>query len=45
MQLALATLAGLPVLALLVAVGLLDPLDPIPFVVMPFTWGASSAWG
>ncbi len=39
-QLALVTLAGLPVLALLVAVGLLDPLDPIPFVVMPLTWGA-----
>ena len=39
-QLALVTLAGLPVLALLVAVGLLDPLDPVPLVVMPFTWGA-----
>ena len=39
-QLALVTLAGLPVLALLVAVGLLDPLDPVPLLVMPFTWGA-----
>ena len=39
-QLALVTLAGLPVLALLVAVGLLDPLDPVPLVVMPLTWGA-----
>src|SRR5450755_1573304 len=39
-QLALLTLAGLPVLALLVAVGLLDPLDPVLFLVMPFTWGA-----
>jgi len=39
-QLALITLAGLPVLALLVAVGLLDPLDPFPLLVMPFTWGA-----
>ena len=39
-QLALATLAGLPVLALIVAVGLLDPLDLLPLVVMPLTWGA-----
>src|ERR1700722_20600025 len=36
-QLALITLAGLPVLALLVAVGLLDPLDPFPLLIMPFT--------
>jgi hypothetical protein len=39
-QLALVTLAGLPVMALLVAEGFLDPLDPVLFVVMPFTWGA-----
>ena len=39
-QLALITLAGLPVLALLVAVGLLDLLDPFPLLIMPFTWGA-----
>ena len=31
---------GLPVLALLVAVGSLDPLDPFPSLIMPFTWGA-----
>jgi hypothetical protein len=39
-QLALVTLAGLPVLLLLVCDGRLDPLDPLPLLVMPFTWGA-----
>ena len=39
-QLGLVTLAGLPLLALFVAVGLLDPLDPVPLLVMPLTWGA-----
>jgi hypothetical protein len=44
-QLALVTLAGLPVLALLVAAGYLDPLDPLPLVVMPLTWGALTGLG
>jgi hypothetical protein len=44
-QLGLVTLAGLPVLALLVAAGRLDPLDPLPLLVMPFTWGALTGLG
>jgi hypothetical protein len=38
--LGLVTLSGLPVLALLAADGRLDVLDPLPLLVMPFTWGA-----
>src|SRR5262245_57695080 len=44
-QLALVTLAGLPVLALLVAAGYLDPLDPLPLLGMPLTWGALTGLG
>jgi hypothetical protein len=44
-QLGLATLAGLPVLLLLVADGRLDPLDPLPLLLMPFTWGAITGLG
>ncbi len=39
------TLAGLPVLALLSAEGFLDPLDLVPLLVMPFTWGAITGFG
>jgi hypothetical protein len=39
-QLALVTLAGLPVLALLAGLGVLDPLDLLPLTLLPFTWGA-----
>jgi len=39
-QLALVTLAGLPVLALLAGLGVLDPLDLVPLTLVPFTWGA-----
>ena len=38
--LGLVTLAGLPVLLLLTLSGLLAPLDLLPLLVMPFTWGA-----
>src|SRR6185437_3846584 len=44
-QLGLVTLAGLPVLLLLVADGRLDPLDPLPLLLMPFTWGAITGLG
>jgi hypothetical protein len=44
-QLALVTLAGLPVLMLLVADGRLDPLDPLPLLLMPCTWGAITGLG
>jgi hypothetical protein len=39
-QLALITLSGLPVLALLVSEGYLAPLDPLPLLLIPLTWGA-----
>ncbi len=39
-RLALVTFSGLPVLALLSALGRLDPLDLAPLILMPFTWGA-----
>jgi hypothetical protein len=39
-RLALATLAGLPVLAVLVAAGLLRPAMLLPLLILPFTWGA-----
>src|SRR5947209_20357880 len=39
-RLALVTLAGLPVLALLVGAGRIDILDLGPLLVMPFSWGA-----
>ncbi|HTU23680.1 MAG TPA: hypothetical protein VMG10_36925 [Gemmataceae bacterium] len=44
-QLGLITLAGLPVLMLLVADGRLDPLDSLPLLLMPFTWGALTGLG
>ncbi len=44
-QLALITLAGLPVLMLLVAEGYLDPLDPVPLLLMPLTWGTLTGLG
>jgi hypothetical protein len=44
-QLALITLTGLPVLLLLVVAGLLDRLDPLPLLLMPFTWGALTGLG
>jgi hypothetical protein len=43
--LALVTLAGLPVLTLLAGLGAIDPLDPLPLTVMPFTWGAVTGLG
>jgi hypothetical protein len=43
--LALVTLAGLPVLLLLVAHGILADIDVAPFLVMPFTWGAVTGLG
>jgi hypothetical protein len=43
--LALVTISGLPVLALLAASGLLEPLDLAPLVIMPFTWGALTGLG
>jgi hypothetical protein len=39
-RLALVTLAGLPVLALLTAVGAIDPVGLLLLLLMPFTWGA-----
>ena len=44
-QLGLVTLSGLPVLALLIGVGLLDPLAPAPLLLMPWTWGAVAGLG
>jgi hypothetical protein len=44
-QLALVTLSGLAVMALLVGVGLLDPLAPAPLLLMPWTWGAVAGLG
>src|SRR5262249_29889064 len=38
--LALVSLAGLPLLLILGVVGLLHPIDAVPLVLMPFTWGA-----
>jgi hypothetical protein len=44
-RLALVTLAGLPVLALLTLAGCLNPIDLLPLLVMPFTWGAVTGLG
>jgi hypothetical protein len=38
-RLALATLSGLPIFAALAGAGYLDPLDLVPLLVMPWTWG------
>jgi hypothetical protein len=43
--LALVTLSGLPILALLVVDGRLEMLDPLVLLVMPFTWGAITGMG
>jgi hypothetical protein len=43
--LALVTLSGLPVLVLLVAGGALDRLDPVPLLLVPFTWGGITGLG
>src|SRR5262245_14633294 len=43
--LAFVTLSGLPVLALLAAIGCLDPLDLAPLVAIPLTWGAITGLG
>lgn len=43
--LGLVTLSGLPVLAVLAAVGVLDPLDLVPLLLLPFTWGAVTGLG
>jgi hypothetical protein len=44
-RLALVTLSGLPLLVLLVLSGCLEPLDLLPLLVMPFTWGAVTGLG
>jgi hypothetical protein len=44
-QLGLVGLAGLPVLGLLVVAGLLDPLDPAPLLLVPWTWGTLTGLG
>jgi hypothetical protein len=44
-RLALVTLSGLPVLAVLVACGCVQPLAVVPLVVMPFTWGGVTGLG
>ena len=44
-RLALVTLAGLPALLLFVAAGRLDPLDVLPLLVLPLTWGAATGLG
>jgi hypothetical protein len=44
-RLALVTLSGLPVLGLLVVGGRLEPVDLMPLVVMPFTWGMVTGLG
>jgi hypothetical protein len=44
-RLALVTLSGLPVLLLCTIHGLLLPIDLVPLLVMPFTWGAVAGLG
>lgn len=43
--LALVTLAGLPVLLALALLGRLQPLDLVPLLVLPWTWGALTGLG
>jgi hypothetical protein len=45
LRLALVTLSGLPLLALLVVSGHLDALDLPPLLAMPFTWGVLTGLG
>src|SRR5262249_52797236 len=44
-RLALVTLCGLPVLAVLAAHGLIRPDAVVPLLVLPFTWGAITGFG
>jgi hypothetical protein len=44
-RLGLVTLAGLPVLAVLILEGLILPADLVPLLVMPLTWGAVTGLG
>jgi hypothetical protein len=44
-RLAFVTLAGLPILLILVVAGRLDALDLVPLLVMPWTWGAVTGLG
>jgi hypothetical protein len=44
-QFALVTLSGLPVLALLLFAGYLEPFDLPLFLLMPFTWGTLTGLG
>jgi hypothetical protein len=44
-QLALAGISGLPLLAMLVVDGFLNPLDLWPILCVPFTWGAVAGLG
>jgi hypothetical protein len=44
-RLALVTLAGLPVLVLLLADGVLLPLDVLSLSIVPFSWGAITGLG
>jgi hypothetical protein len=44
-RLGLVTLSGLPVLALLVADGVLLPLDALTLLIVPWTWGAITGLG
>jgi hypothetical protein len=43
--LGLVQISGLPLLAVLAGSGMLDPLDLLPLVLMPFTWGAITGLG
>jgi hypothetical protein len=43
--LGLVTLSGLPLLVLLATCGVIDRLDPVVLIVMPFTWGAVTGLG
>jgi hypothetical protein len=44
-QLTLVTLSGLPLLALLVVDGFLQPPDPLALLAVPLTWGAATGLG
>lgn len=44
-RLALVTLSGLPILLLLTLTSYVTPLDVVPLLVMPFTWGAITGLG
>ncbi len=43
--LAFITLSGVPALLLFVGHGILTPVDVLPYLVMPFTWGAVTGLG